>query len=242
MNKFAISLAVLALINNASGIRVRDDNLFNDDEDEASTLASIKAAEKIHGSKFTGITADEQKELIHEKANMQFDSNDEFIKNDKRLYSKVLLQMEDEINYPMARPIGEILAQIGKTSTEDFGKVLAGPSLNDEDDANDTLESLAQAEAAYHREMKTPNVSNKLYQKTGSKIENMLGEDQRIYTKMLNLDGELDKETRSAHRVDQTNKLKKLSDMDEKLKEHNKEQESMAIHFMDQGFTEDDMM
>jgi hypothetical protein len=41
-----ISLAVLALINNfsAKGLRVRD-NLFNDDEDQAETLASIKSAE-----------------------------------------------------------------------------------------------------------------------------------------------------------------------------------------------------
>ena len=241
MNKFGISLAVLALINNASGIRIRDDNLFNDDDEQASTLASIQAAEKIHGSKFTGISAEDQRDIVHEKSNMQFDSNDEFIKNDKRIYNKVLLQVEDELNqYPIARPIGEALAQIGKN--EDFGKVLSGPSLNDEDDANDTLESLAEAEKAYHKQMKTPTVSNKLYQKTGSKIENLLGEDSKIYTKMLNLDGELDKETRAPHRVDQDNKLKKLSDMDAKKKEFNKDQESMAIHFMDQGFTEDDMM
>ena len=30
--------------------------------------------------------------------------------------------------------------------------------------------------------------------------------------------------------------------MEAKLKEHQKEQESMAIHFQDQGFSEDDMM
>ena len=75
---------------------------------------------------------------------MQFDSSDDFIMNSKRTYNKVLLQTDAEINYsyPEARPISEVLAQIGRQTAEDDGKVLAGPSLNDEDDANDTLESL----------------------------------------------------------------------------------------------------
>lgn len=50
MNKFAISLAVLALINNVSALKIRDEDLFNDDAQQAETLASIKAAEQIHGT------------------------------------------------------------------------------------------------------------------------------------------------------------------------------------------------
>lgn len=175
---------------------------------------------------------------------MQFDANEDFIKNSKRLYSKVLLQTDAEINYPEARPIGEILAQIGRSTAEDDGKILAGPSLNDEDDANSTLESLKQAESAYDKKMDQPLVSKQFFKNTGSLVQNMMGDDPRIYTKMLNLEGELDeeKETRSAHRVDQANKMKQHKDMEAKNAENKKDLESMAIHFQDQGFSEDDMM
>ena len=52
--------------------------------------------------------------------------------------------------------------------------------------------------------METPEVKDEFFKKTGSRIQNMLGEDTRIYGKMLNLDGELDKEkeTRSPFRMD----------------------------------------
>ena len=62
--KFALSIAVLALINNSSAIRIRGDDLFNDDEDTATTLASIKSAEQVHGTTFNGINAEDQKNLI----------------------------------------------------------------------------------------------------------------------------------------------------------------------------------
>jgi len=73
MNKFALSIAVIALINNVSAIRMRDDDLFNDDNAELETLASIQAAEKLHGSKFTGLNAEDQKNLISQKSEMHFD-------------------------------------------------------------------------------------------------------------------------------------------------------------------------
>lgn len=57
--KFAVSLAVLALINNVSAIRLVDEDLFNDDNAQAETLASIKAAEAIHGAKFNGLSAED---------------------------------------------------------------------------------------------------------------------------------------------------------------------------------------
>ena len=58
MNKFAISLAVLALINNASAIRMRDEDLFNDEAQLAETMSSIKAAEKLHGKTFNGVSVE----------------------------------------------------------------------------------------------------------------------------------------------------------------------------------------
>jgi hypothetical protein len=93
--KFAVSLAVLALINNVSAIRLVDEDLFTDDNAQAETLASIKAAEAIHGSKFNGLSAEDQKSLISEKSDMKFGADDEFIKNDQRVYDKVLLQTEE---------------------------------------------------------------------------------------------------------------------------------------------------
>lgn len=53
--KFTASLAVIALANNLSAVecaQLRDDDLFTDDGDVASTLNSMKAAEKIHATKF----------------------------------------------------------------------------------------------------------------------------------------------------------------------------------------------
>lgn len=90
---------------------------------------------------------------------MKFGADEEFIKNDQRVYDKVLLQTEDSVNF--GRPIGELLAQIGRSSAEDDGKILAGPSLNDEDDENSTLESLKYAEQALATKMPTPEYSKK---------------------------------------------------------------------------------
>jgi len=52
-----ISLAIIALINNTSAIKVRDDDdLYTDDGQVADTLASIKNAEKQHGTTFNSLT------------------------------------------------------------------------------------------------------------------------------------------------------------------------------------------
>lgn len=52
------------------------------------------------------------------------------------------------------------MAEIGR-SAEDDGKILAGPSLNDEDDEAATLESLKYAEEALATKMPTPEYSKK---------------------------------------------------------------------------------
>ena len=56
--KISASLALVALLNNLSAVecaQLRDDDLFTDDGDVASTLSSMKAAEKIHSTKFQGL-------------------------------------------------------------------------------------------------------------------------------------------------------------------------------------------
>ena len=48
-----LTIAIVALLSVSSALRVRDDvgDLFNDNSDEAETLKSIAAAEKVHGAK-----------------------------------------------------------------------------------------------------------------------------------------------------------------------------------------------
>jgi len=48
------------------------DNLFTDDDDQAETLASIKSAEQIHNTKFSGISDDQVNSIIKEKSVMLF--------------------------------------------------------------------------------------------------------------------------------------------------------------------------
>lgn len=121
--KFAASIAVMALINNLSAVQcasIMDDDLFTDDGDVSSTLSSMKQAEKIHNTKFTGLNAEGQKNAITEKSAMTF-SGDEFIKNDIKKFEKTFLQLEDRV-FPEPRPIGEIMAQIGSGSG-DFDEI-----------------------------------------------------------------------------------------------------------------------
>ena len=53
-----ISVAVLALIGYSRAIRLSDDvdDLWSDNGEATETLASLNAAEKIHGAKFEGLS------------------------------------------------------------------------------------------------------------------------------------------------------------------------------------------
>lgn len=166
--KFTYSLAVLALLNNASALSLRDDDdLFTDNADEQETLNSIAAAEKAHGTKFNGISTEDQKALTTQKTKMTF-QNDNFVMNERRVFGAAdknlpkgsLLMLEEEMHYPEPRPIGEVLMQMWSSFPADYdGKVLAGAQLNDEDDTATTLESLKSAEAISGNKMTTPTVS-----------------------------------------------------------------------------------
>lgn len=74
--KFTYTLAVLALINNVSAVAIRDDDdLFTDNADEQETLNSIAQAEKAHGTKFMGISKEDQSALATQKTKMTFQND-----------------------------------------------------------------------------------------------------------------------------------------------------------------------
>lgn len=154
--KIAASLAILALINNVQSATLKDDDLFTDDGEALETLHSIKAAEKIHNQHMQVLKEDDQKDAITDKSDMQF-QGDEFVKNDIKKYSANLLQLKSQIKYKQPKPIGEMMAQIkdseevqnsvmvSRTAVQD-AQVLAGSSLNDEEDEETTLDSIKSAE------------------------------------------------------------------------------------------------
>jgi len=88
--KFTTSIAVIALLNNFSAVQcinLKDDDLFSDDGEVSSTMSSMKAAEKIHSTKFTGLNQEGQNDAIVEKSVMTF-KDDEFVKNDMKHFDK----------------------------------------------------------------------------------------------------------------------------------------------------------
>lgn len=181
--KYTLSLAVLALINNASALRLRDDDvgdLWSDESQEADTLNSIKAAEKAHGKSLdASIASDNMQQILSQKSSVKFDNNDDFIKLDKRTFDNANVQINSELRfseYPEARPIGEIMAQIG-------GEWLGGS--DDQDDVFQTLASVKSAEIQHGKSYALPEMSSEIYNKTGNKVENILAEDRRITHQML---------------------------------------------------------
>ena len=132
MNKF-VSLAVIALLSSATAIKLSDDDLWSDDAQAEETLASIQSAEKSHNKKFAGISIEDQQELIKQKSQLNF-SDDEFVNYSQKKFNQNLVALENDVHYPMARPIGEMLMML-----EDGDSILAGSSVNDEDDVNDTV-------------------------------------------------------------------------------------------------------
>jgi hypothetical protein len=170
--KFTASIAVIALLNNLSAVQcvnLKDDDLFSDDGEVSSTLSSMKAAEKIHNTHFTGLNQEGQTDVITEKSVMTF-KDDEFVKNDMKKFEKSFLQLSDERLYPEPRPIGEMMAQIGdfdeittskmlSRSAEQDQAILGGSSLNDEEDISTTLDSMKTAEKMHGTKLKEVETS-----------------------------------------------------------------------------------
>lgn len=89
-------------------------------------------------------------QILSQKASVKFDSNDDFIKLDKRTFDNANVQINSELrfsDYPEARPIGEIMAQIG-------GEWLGGS--DDQDDVAQTLASVKSAEIQHGKSYALP--------------------------------------------------------------------------------------
>ena len=171
------TLAVMALLATASAIKLRDDDdLWSDDGQATETLASISAAEKAHNAKFNGISKEDQAELLNQRSQMNF-QGEEFVKNTARSFPSqpTLLQLED-FHYPEARPIAVVLANIG------FDTVYEN---NDEDGVLSTLESIKSAESTMGAKMQVPQVKKEFYEKTGTKVENLMADNGKISMAMI---------------------------------------------------------
>lgn len=252
--KFTSSLAIFALINNLSSVEcvsLKDDDLFTDDGEVSSTMNSMKAAEKAHNTKFTGLNQDGQADAIKEKSAMTF-VGDEFVKNDMRKFEKTFVQLDDYM-YPEPRPIGEIMAMIGdfdeiKTSNmisrtaEQDQAILGGSSLNDDEDMSTTLESIKTAEKMSGKKLNQVESTKQNAINTGNSIHNFLEDDHRVYTSELD-NALVDKDVvdaKAAVEEKQHQQKQALFQMQqrESHKIERKAQQDVAIHFMDDDFVQ----
>ena len=133
------------------------------------------------------MSREDQNDLLKVRTELHFGNDMEFLKNTERkdfgANSHNLLQLGEEIRiYPEARPIGEMLAQIG-----DPEDILEGAGLNDAEDARLTLESLESAEKLTGEKMPNPEVYKSVAQirAKGSLVENLIQDNGRISGAML---------------------------------------------------------
>ena len=113
-------------------------------------------------------------QILGQKASVKFTDDDEFVKLEKRKFENLNVQLESNMDFeqfPEARPIGEILAQIN-------GEWLGGS--DDADDMAMTLASIRSSEIQHSRTVEMPQMSNEIYRQTGNKIENVLAQERRI--------------------------------------------------------------
>jgi hypothetical protein len=87
------------------------------------------------------------------------------------------------MRYPFPRPIGEILAQFPDAGEE---KMLSGAQINDEDDAEMTMSSLAQAEKLTGNKMAVPVSSAQIFRKSGNRIQDPMAEDHVVSSFTMN--------------------------------------------------------
>ena len=79
----------------------------------------------------------------------------------------------------------EILAMM--EPSESVAAILTGAGVNDDDDNAETMKSIKAAEKAVGGSMQTPSIDSKLYQKTGTKVQNLIEDNDRISTNVLNM-------------------------------------------------------
>ena len=233
-----ISVAVLALISQSGAVKLSDDvdDLWSDNGEADETLKSLQQAEKAHGTKFEGLSQAEQGELIKSKNMMKFSNDDEFVKNTKRTFTeadKALVMTEEHINYPMPQPIGLLMTKSKDLASGGLELGLSG-TMDDAEEYEETMESLKSAEFTMGKQMKKPEVSTSLYEKSGSKIENILADSHRISVAEIE-EGMKSKEEEIAHR-----QAKKQVEVTQVAAQQKKEEvkvkqafNQMAAHFND---------
>jgi hypothetical protein len=228
--KYIVSIAILALLGSTNAIRVRD--FDDDDEDTRETLKSIETAEKAHNVKFEGLSKEDEKVLINSKNMLNFDDHENFksIGPQKQMF----LGLQQQINYPEARPIGEVLMQL---RDEDQDMSYVAQNVDDQDEISSTLDSIKDVERQTGKEMKAPVADEKFYEIHGNKYENLMADNNRVSIDEID-DAMKDKiDAAAAQKIQQ----KKLSVVQtkaiqaEKIEKTKQQRafEAVAIHFSD---------
>ena len=110
--------------------------------------------------------------------------------------------------------------------------VLKGAQLNDQDDEEQTLQSIKAAETITGGKMATPEQSKQNLNQTGNKIENVMASNGRISSEILN-DALLDKDAEDRIRNQRLEAERKENEA-RKAKQQKKvkqEEEELAVHF-----------
>jgi hypothetical protein len=71
--------------------------------------------------------------------------------------------------------------------SENISAILTGAGVNDEDDNVETMKSIKAAEKANGASMTDPSVDNAIYQKTVTKFQNLIEDNDRISSNVLNM-------------------------------------------------------
>ena len=233
-----ISVAVLALISQSGAVRLQDDieDLWSDNGEADETMQSLAAAEKAHGAKFEGLSQTEQSELIKSKNMMNF-KDDEFVKNTQRTFTekdKALIMTENTVEYPMPQPIGLLMTKSKDLASGGMELGLSG-TMDDAEEYEETMESLKSAEFTMGKKMKAPAVNSQFYERSGSKIENLLAGDQHRITEAQIEEGLKSQDEEIAKRAEKKQvEVKKVAV--EAKKEEQKSKiafNQMAAHFHD---------
>jgi hypothetical protein len=170
---------------------IQVDDLFDDEDDQRETLASIQAAEKEHGHKIKeAFNNESMRDTVQEKTVLKF-KDDEFVKNDmiypsmEEKATKSFLQIDDDVF--AGRPISEVLVELNHPAD-------SGDFDDEEQEEAETLESLKSAERVSGVKMNGASYSEKnLSDGAGNMAQDFLADDNRIYTKYLS-DAFTDKE------------------------------------------------
>ena len=140
---------------------------------------------------------------------------------------------EESIAYPRPQPIGLLMTRQQDLASGALNLGLSG-TMDDADEYAETMESLKSAEFTMGKKMKAPEISSANYQKTGSKIENLLADSKKISAAEIE-EGMKSKEEEVAHRQEVKKVDTKKVEAQQKKEEQKVKQafSQMAVHFHD---------